>query len=92
MASFSSRVVGSTVALELSDIYDDFTDHEASLAFMCDAVSAMVAHGDQWPTAPGAEGLVLYAQRLRDEATDLGGRLDKVRRLIHPKVAGGHNG
>ncbi len=92
MASFSNRVVGSAVALELLEIYDDFADHEASLAFMCDAVSALAVDGDRWPTAPGTEGLVLYAQRLRDEATDLGSRLDKVRRLIHPKVVGGHNG
>lgn len=90
MASFTQKLVGATVALELMDIYDDLVDHEAGLEFLCAALGAIAASGDSpMFSGPESDALILYVQQARNQATTLSERMDKLRRLIHPVDSSG---
>lgn len=68
-----------SVSLELLELYDQFCEYEAYMAFFCGAMTCISGREDVWPKGASADGVALFAQWLKTRSAELGEELDSVR-------------
>lgn len=75
-----------STSAELLELYDQFCEHEAYMAFFCDAMICISGREEVWPEGASADGVGLFAQWLKARSAELGEELDSVRRRVGQKV------